>query len=168
MGLNATTTANVGLSCQPGGFYSGQNWIRIIQGSSGSIVCNSWNSSMTFTAGSSSWTAASDERLKDVTGTYTNALEDLKQIKPIKFTWKQHPEDGPQVGVIAQSVQDVVPEAISNITYPTDQQEYLGVRYTELIPIMIAGIQELTANLQAATDRITTLEAQRDASGTVK
>ena len=40
---------------------------------------------MTFTAGSSSWTAASDERLKDVTGTYTNALEDLKQIKPIKI-----------------------------------------------------------------------------------
>ena len=63
------------------------------------------------TAGSSSWTAASDERLKDVTGTYMNALEDPKQIKPIKFTWKQHPENGPQVGVIAQSVVDVVPEA---------------------------------------------------------
>ena len=62
--------------------------------------------------------------------------------------------------MIAQSVQAVVPEAVGTITYQTDQQEYLGVRYTELIPIMIAGIQELTANLQAATDRITNLEAQ--------
>ena len=149
MSLSATTTANIGLSCQPAGFYSGQNWIRIIQGSSGSIVCQSWNSSMTFTAGSSSWTAASDERLKVVTGTYTNALEDLKQIKPVKFTWKQHPEDGPQVGVLAQSVVPVVPEAVSTIIYQTDQQEYLGVRYTELVPILIAGLQEATARIEA-------------------
>ena len=104
---------------------------------------------MTFTAGSSSWTAASDERLKDVTGTYDTALEDLKQIKPIKFTWKQHPEDGPQVGVIAQSVVPVVPEAVSTITYQTDQQEYLGVRYTELVPILIAGLQEATTKIEA-------------------
>ena len=114
---------------------------------------------MTFTAGSSSWTAASDERLKDITGTYTNALEDIGKIKPIKFTWKQHPEDGAQVGVIAQTVQAVVPEAVSTITYQTDQQEYLGVRYTELIPILIAGLQEATARIEALEAQV----AQRDA-----
>ena len=55
--------------------------------------------------------------------------------------------------MIAQSVQAVVPEAVGIITYQTDQQEYLGVRYTELIPIMIAAIQQ-------ATTRIEALEAQ--------
>ena len=115
---------------------------------------------MTFSAGSSSWTASSDERLKDNTGTNINALEDSNKIKPIKFTTKQHPEDGPQVGVIAQSVVDVVPEAVSNITYITDGNEYLGVRYTELTPISIAAIQELATKLQAAIDRITVLESQ--------
>ena len=115
---------------------------------------------MTFAAGSNSWTAASDERLKDITGTYDNALEDINKIKPIKFTWKQHPEDGDQVGVIAQSVVGVVPEAVSNITYTTDGNQYLGVRYTELIPISIAAIQELGSKLQAALDRITALENQ--------
>ena len=53
-----------------------------------------------------------------------------------------------------------IPEAVSNITYTTDGNEYLGVRYTELIPISIAAIQELTTKLQAAMDRITALEAQ--------
>ena len=150
MSLNPTSLSNVGLCCQTGGFYSGQNWIRIIQGSSGSTVCQSWNSSMTFTAGTSSWTAASDEQLKDIIGTYDNALQDIDKIKPIKFTWKQHPEDGPQVGVIAQSVVDVVPEAVSNITYISDgNDEYLGVRYTELIPVMIAGLQEATKRTEA-------------------
>ena len=84
----------------------------------------------TLIAGSTAWSAVSDERLKDITGTYDNALQDISKIKPIKFTWKQHPENGPQVGVIAQSVVDVVPEAVSNTTYITDGNEYLGVRYT--------------------------------------
>ena len=74
LSINPTSLSNIGLSCQTSGFFSGQNWIRIIQGSSGSIICQSWNSSMTFTAGSSSWTAASDERLKDITGTYDLSL----------------------------------------------------------------------------------------------
>ena len=165
LSLNPTSLSNVGLCCQTGGFYTGQNWIRVTQGSSGSIVCQSWNSSMTFTAGTSSWTAASDERLKDITGTYDNALQDINKLKPIKFTWKQHPEDGDQVGVIAQSVVDVVPEAVSNITYTTDGNEYLGVRYTELIPIMIAGIQELTQLNAQLTARIAILEAKKQRKG---
>ena len=102
----------------------------------------------------------SDERLKDITGTYDNALLDISKIRPVKFIWKQHPENGHQVGVIAQSVSDVVPEAISTITYPTDNNEYLGARYTELTPISIAAIQELGIKLQAAMDRITALETQ--------
>ena len=68
---------------------------------------------MTFTAGTSSWTAGSDMRLKEVTGTYENALEDLKQIEAIKFRWKHIP-DKDQVGVSAQSVQKV-PEAVGKI-----------------------------------------------------
>ena len=102
---------------------------------------------MQLLTGATSWSAVSDERLKDITGTYDNALEDIKQIKPVKFTWKQHPEQS-QVGVLAQSVINVVPEAVSNITY-TDDNEYLGVRYTELIPIMIAGLQEATKRIEA-------------------
>jgi len=110
--------------------------------------------------GATSWSAVSDERLKDITGTYENALDDISKIKPVKFTWKQNPENGQQVGVLAQSVLDAnIPEAVSNITY-TDDNVYLGVRYTELIPISIAAIQELGSKLQAAMDRITSLENQ--------
>ena len=99
------------------------------------IVCNTINGGVQLTQGSTSWAAVSDERLKDIIGTYDNALLDISKIKPVKFRWKQHPENGDQVGVIAQSVMDVVPEAVSTIIYPSDQQEYLSVRYTELIPI---------------------------------
>ena len=65
------------------------------------IVMMSNTNGVVLNAGANSWTAYSGERLKDITGTYENALEDINKIKPIKFTWKQHPENGAQVGVIA-------------------------------------------------------------------
>lgn len=105
--------------------------------------------------GATSWSAISDMRLKTVTGTYTNALQDIAKIQAIKFTWKHDQSGTPQVGVSAQSVELVVPEAIStskNIATPDDETEYLAVRYTELIPLLIASIQEqqaLIAALQA-------------------
>jgi len=40
-------------------------------------------------------------------------------------------------------------------------EEYLTVRYTELIPLMIASIQELNAKVEAQTVRIAELEGAR-------
>ena len=115
---------------------------------------------VTLTTGTTAWAAVSDERLKDITGTFDTAIQDIGKIQPVKFTWKHHPENGAQVRVIAQYVVDVVPEAMSTITYATDGNKCLGVRYTELIPIMIAGIQELTQLNAQLTARITILEAK--------
>ena len=35
------------------------------------------------------WNSVSDERYKNVVAIYGNRLEDRKQIKPVKFTWKE-------------------------------------------------------------------------------
>jgi len=94
-------------------------------------------------SGATSWSGISDARLKNVTGTYTNALNDIAQLEPVKFTWKSDTENKPQVGIIAQSVQKVVPEAVETTFEGDDPTEYLGVRYTELIPLLTAAIQEL-------------------------
>jgi hypothetical protein len=109
--------------------------------------------------GATSWTALSDPRLKNVTGTYTTALADIAQIKSIKFTWKNDLTNKPQVGVDATSVQNIVPEAMDTTKVSKeDETEYLAVRYTELIPLVIASIQELNA-------KVTALEAQLAAKG---
>jgi hypothetical protein len=110
--------------------------------------------------GASSWAALSDSRLKNVTGKYDNALADIALIEPIKFTWKSDEENKPQVGVIAQSVFPVVPEAIDyqKLVRSEDETEYMSVRYTELIPLMIASIQELNAKVDA---QATTVQEQQ-------
>jgi hypothetical protein len=119
------------------------------------ISYNSTGAGVALTSGATSWGTFSDSRLKNVTGTYTNALADIAQIEPVKFTWKSDAENKPQVGVLAQSVQNVVPEAIESSTIEIDgTEEYLQVRYTELIPLMIASIQELKAEVDSLKQQL--------------
>jgi len=107
------------------------------------------NTGVYLVGGGTSWTANSDARLKDITGSYNDPLTDIAKITPVKFTWKSDLNKTPQVGVIAQSVEAVVPEAISKtLSMDGDGVEYLGVRYTELIPLMIASIQQLSLQVK--------------------
>ena len=71
-------------------------WIKLFGGGSGNngtctITANVIYGGCQITQGSTSWVAVSDERLRDITGTYDTALQDINKIKPIKFTWAQHP-----------------------------------------------------------------------------
>jgi len=43
------------------------------------------------------------------------------------------------IGLIAQEVQEVIPEAVS----PVENGKYLGVDYVSMIPVMIEAIREL-------------------------
>jgi hypothetical protein len=123
------------------------------------IAYNSTSAGVQLSSGATSWGTFSDSRLKNITGTYTNALNDIAQIQPVKFTWKSDEDSKPQVGVIAQSVQNVVPESVDSTTIEMDgTEEYLTVRYTELIPLMIASIQELNAKVEAQAAEIAALK----------
>ena len=55
-------------------------------------------------------------------------------------------KDVMQVGVSAQEVQKVLPEAINSA--PIDSQ-YLSVQYDKLIPLLIQAIKELEKKLEA-------------------
>ena len=122
------------------------------------ISYNSTGNGVRLTSGATSWSTWSDQRLKNVTGTYTAPLADISQLQPIKFTWKSDEENKPQVGILAQSVQPVVPEAVEEGTISLeDETKYLTVRYTELIPLMVAAIQELKAELDTVKAELAAL-----------
>ena len=62
--------------------------------------------------------------------------------------------------LIAQDVEAVLPEAVSRTTLKDDESgtEYLGVSYTETIPLLVAAIQELNAKVEAQALEIATLK----------
>jgi hypothetical protein len=124
-------------------------WFGLLSGN-GYVMTNTGG--VLLASGATSWSSASDSRLKNVTGTYQTALADISQIDVVKFTWKADQEAKPCVGVIAQSVQGVVPEAVDK--FIENDEEYLSVRYTELIPLMIASIQELKAEVDSLKSQL--------------
>ena len=116
------------------------------------------------TNGATSWSGNSDMRLKNKTGDILNALEDINKIEPIRFTWKYGPDNNPHVGVSAQSVENVVPEAIDRGVdverqREGDETEYMKVRYTELIPLSIAAIKELKAEVESLKAEVASLKS---------
>lgn len=86
-----------------------------------------------------SWTSASDERLKDINSHITNAVDSVMSLRAVKYNWKSDKTKQPQVGLIAQDVQAVLPEAVS---IEPDEMGTLGVKYTEVIPLLVAAIKE--------------------------
>ena len=159
IGAIASSSLDI-ITARCSGATAGKYWsVPYMDNSSTLYIMNQGSVGVKITDGATSWSAQSDARLKDVTGKYTNALADIAQIEPVKFTWKNDETKKPCVGVLAQSVIGVVPEAVDAFVLPKseDTTEYLNVRYTELIPLLIASIQELNAKVTALEEQVINL-----------
>jgi hypothetical protein len=110
------------------------------------VLWNDSGSGVYLTSGNSSWSSASDERLKNINSNIDNAVEKLMTLRTVNFSWKSDETNKENLGLIAQDVQKVFPQIIDKNTLPNEineSTEYLGVRYVELVPVLIAAIQEL-------------------------
>jgi hypothetical protein len=115
-------------------------------------ILNSSNTGVYINSGATSWTSASDERLKNVTGEIKNGLSKVCSLRAAEYTWKADKNNKPQVGLIAQDVQKVLPEVISEV------DGNLGVQYTEVIPLLVAAIKEQQTIINDLKARIEALE----------
>jgi len=106
-------------------------------------------------AGSTSWASASDERLKDIIEPITNGLTKVASLRTVIGKYKTDAEGTRRSFLIAQDVQAVLPEAISTTMVKDDDTEYLGVAYTDVIPLLVASIKELKAEVDALKARLT-------------
>jgi hypothetical protein len=92
--------------------------------------------------GATSWTSASDEREKDIIEPITNAANKVSQLRAVIGKYKTDAEDTRRSFLIAQDVQAVLPEAVD-----ASNPEKLGVQYTDVIPLLVAAIKELKAEI---------------------
>jgi hypothetical protein len=93
--------------------------------------------------GTSTWTVASDERLKDIHRPFNRGLKDLLGLHTIYFNYKKEnslnlPADKEFVGIKAQDVEKVIPEAVS-----VDDKGYLHVTNDSIIWTAVNAIKEL-------------------------
>lgn len=131
----------------------------------GDIVVVNGTGGVKLTRNATSWVSNSDERLKNINSDINNALDKLLTLRAVNFSWKSDETNAENLGLIAQDVEAVFPQVIHKSKLvskideeQTDETEYLGVRYTELIPVLVKAIQESHQIIKDLEARIAYLE----------
>jgi len=83
--------------------------------------------------------STSDQNLKENIITFENALDIVSQLRGVKFNWKE--THTPSIGVIAQELEEILPELVTN-THPKT------VNYNGIIGVLIEAIKELQAEVK--------------------
>ena len=86
----------------------------------------------------------SDRRLKYVGKESTTGLDKVRQLKVFNFTYKKDTTKTPHVGVIAQDLQKVFPNAVKKGT-----DGFLTIRMEDMFYAVINAIKELDAKITA-------------------
>ena len=99
---------------------------------------------------------ASDARLKENVVTIDNAIDKIKKLRGVYYHWKDvvdslgfFPVDRDDIGVIAQEVQEVIPQAVKPAPFDTgcegkseSGENYLTVQMEKIIPLLIEAVKE--------------------------
>ena len=114
------------------------------------------------TGGSVVGDQTSDIRLKTLLDTPVPGLSKIKELNPIRFTYNN--ASGERLGFSAQDVQAILPESVYDTNDPIpgeadDAPTILAMRYTEMIPVLVNAVKELSTQVEALTARVAALEA---------
>ncbi len=86
--------------------------------------------------------STSDIRLKENIKPVLDSLDKLSKLNGVEFDWRKENESihgykGHDIGVIAQEIKDVLPEAVRE-----NETGYLSVRYEKIVPLLIEAIKD--------------------------
>lgn len=106
-----------------------------------------------------SYTAYSDERLKENITDARSYLDDLTKLRVVNYFFKNDTIKTKYLGFVAQEVEKVIP----GLVFETENDGFTdckGVKLTVMIPMLVQAVQELKSALDAANARIAALEAK--------
>ena len=88
---------------------------------------------------------SSDERLKDNITPISEPLYKLSKVGGYTFDWndKQDTYEGHDVGVVAQEIEEVLPQIVT-----TRGNGYKAVKYEKIVPLLIESIKELNKKIE--------------------
>jgi hypothetical protein len=141
--LQVEGTGNFGpLSLRFANAASGRLWKVGPDNTNNFVIYNENNTGAYIGYSSTSWTGNSDIRLKNVINPITDATSKLSTLNPIVFSWKSDSTNRENLGLVAQDVEKVFPQVID-----VNSEDMLGIRYSELIPVLVKAIQEVKAEI---------------------
>jgi len=136
---------------QTGGIPSGYSATTLTVGTTGITTTGTINAGSNITAvGEITAYYSSDNRLKKDVEDLNYGLDKILSLRPVKFRWNdkakelaEYKDDKPQLGLIAQETEEEVPEVVGDI-----YEDYKGIKYEMLVPVLIKAIQELNEKVE--------------------
>lgn len=147
----ATYVGLLGLATSSNNFFTGTaagDFVMYNSASGYNLFVVNFSGGVYLTSGATSWTANSDIRLKNINSHIENAVEKLSTLQTINFSYKDDKFKKQNLGLIAQEVEKIFPELIDK-----NNDGMLGVRYTELVPVLIKAIQELKLEIETLKNK---------------
>ena len=96
--------------------------------------------------------ASSDIRLKDNVELISNPLQKINQIGGYSFVWNEEKQDiykGKDYGVIAQEIEQILPELVD-----TRDNGYKAVKYDKLVSLLVECIKDLSKQMDELKQKI--------------
>lgn len=112
------------------------------------------------------FTTYSDERLKENITVVENAVDAIKKIRGVSFTWRtdvdsQERREGKMFGVLAQEVLQIDPEMCEQPEAVVDgDDKFYTFDYSNLTPYFIEAIKEQQKTIESQQAKINSLEAR--------
>jgi hypothetical protein len=99
----------------------------------------------------------SDIRYKTNIQPLNYGLNEIRQLNPVTYNWITNPGKNKKIGLLAQSVQQLVPEVVVG----NAATEKLGMNYSELIAVLINAIKEQYMRLEELQKKLEKLKPKK-------
>jgi hypothetical protein len=142
-GINAQITNNTGTSYPFSNYNATGTYV-------GGISC---------TSSATAFPTSSDYRLKQNITPMTGALDRISALKPVTYQWKIDETDSE--GFIAHQLQEVIPQSVFGKKDEVNEDGSIkpqSVDYSKIVVHLVAAIQELKTDLDAAKAEIAALK----------
>lgn len=115
----------------------------------------------------------SDRRDKTNITDMDYGLEEVMDLRPVTYDWKMQPEKGTQVGLIAQEVNEILPNIVYDpaedmnlneeglmVPVEVNEDSRMGINYALMTPVLVKAIQEQQGQIEEQKALIEELQQQ--------
>lgn len=176
---DASCTQNIGVYAATPGNYPANDWAAYMEGHA-KVTQNFYVGGNSYFTGNGYFGASmlwSDKRLKKDIKTLEKPMDVIMKLRPTTYFFDQtqanglHMPEDKQYGLIAQELQEVLPESVKEMVKPADidpmtqemkhpEMKILTVNYNSLIPFLIKGMQEQQTTIETLLQSNADLKAE--------
>ena len=115
-----------------------------------------------FNSTSGAYSSISDRRLKENITPVHNVLDQIKGVEVMRYTFKADESHAPQLGYVAQNLEEHFPEFVNRPDTTSDEENYYTVNYAGMSAVAIKAIQEQQAMIESLQQTMAKMRSRLD------